>query len=397
MKKVAIILTFIASPLLALPFIIHEVHHRQPYAYVLFSLFLALVAFLYPPTHDLWRHNMMYYSYVQHPADSLFVTQNGLDYVLYSLTALFAKCNIPFEYVRFLLVFFSYVIYFKVFKEVAAQNTILRGSSTNYVNCFWLMFFFIPFFDICCGLRQGFAVALYTYGVYLFYLKGKTCLGCVFLLLSVFTHFSMISVLPLVFLVKFKPFQINIKLALVLAVVAYAISLALFGYLNDSVEAVGEQSTYTTGSQGVGSDYVASRSIRSHITHAIYYCMAIPLIVFTLKGRIPESKMYYLANWLLVLCGLMLPYYTVTTRYVLIFMTISIPMFIANCTSTKTLLFRLEFLFVFLTFGIRAFHERHTILNLSKEYYIAAPVPVILVQEYDKTWLFTTQNDWINW
>ena len=194
----------------------------------------------------------MYYSYVQHPADSLFVTQNGLDYVLYSLTALFAKCNIPFEYVRFLLVFFSYVIYFKVFKEVAAQNTILRGSSTNYVNCFWLMFFFIPFFDICCGLRQGFAVALYTYGVYLFYLKGKTCLGCVFLLLSVFTHFSMISVLPLVFLVKFKPFQINIKLALVLAVVAYAISLALFGYLNNSVEAVGEQSTYTTGSQGVG-------------------------------------------------------------------------------------------------------------------------------------------------
>ncbi len=397
MKKVAIVLTFIASPLLALPFIINEVHHRQPYAYVLLSLFMALVAFLYPPTHDLWRHNMMYYSYVLYPADSLIVTQNGSDYVLYSISSLFAKYEIPFEYVRFLFVFFSYLMYFKVFRAVVSQNLSLIRNTTDYVNCFWLMFFLIPFFDICCGLRQGFAVALYTYGVYLFYLKDKKLWGCVFLLLSVFTHFSMISVLPIVFLVKLRAFQIDVKRALVLAVVAYAISLSLFGYLNSTVEAFDEQSTYTTGSQGVGSDAEAARSIQSHITYAVYYCMAIPLIYFALKSKISNRRIANVTNWLLVLCGLVLPYFTVSIRYVFIFAIVSIPLFIANIKSTKNRLFRIEFLFVFLSFGIRAFHERHAILNLSKEYYIATPVPVILIQEYDKTWLLTTENDWINW
>ena len=57
------IILFFMSPLLSFPLIMYYIYLQRKYAYTFLALFLGFVALLYAPTHDLFRHNLLYYDF----------------------------------------------------------------------------------------------------------------------------------------------------------------------------------------------------------------------------------------------------------------------------------------------------------------------------------------------
>ena len=113
---------FLICPFLVIPFIINEIRrgHNEPTLYMMLSLIMSLCAFLSPPFADLYQHAQVYKFYNTVESDSI-IRSNGQDYILYTISSLFARYGIPFEWVRTIFVFISYQINFAIFRFFVAS------------------------------------------------------------------------------------------------------------------------------------------------------------------------------------------------------------------------------------------------------------------------------------
>ena len=62
-NKITTLFLFFFSPLCALPCIFVEIYNRKKYAITLLSLFLAICAYMYIPSGDLYRYWLRYKEY----------------------------------------------------------------------------------------------------------------------------------------------------------------------------------------------------------------------------------------------------------------------------------------------------------------------------------------------
>lgn len=97
-----VVLIFLISPLIALPLVLIEIYNKKKYAIVLLVLFLSLLAYLFPPTGDLYRYYDLYYinfkgiSYVEIFDYYIF------DILWYSVLYILANLNLSFQFSLFI-------------------------------------------------------------------------------------------------------------------------------------------------------------------------------------------------------------------------------------------------------------------------------------------------------
>ncbi|SHF71086.1 EpsG family protein [Bacteroides faecichinchillae] len=387
--RIFIVLFFI-SPLLSFPLIVYYIYLQRKYAYTFLALFLGFIALLYAPTHDLFRHNLLYYDYVGEATTGIVFRQ---DVLLYTLTAWFAKWNINFEIIRFLFVFLSYQMYFSLFYSIQRKNSYLNNNKKISFLLFLLLLFSIRFFVICCGLRQGLATAFAVFGVYKLLIENRK-VGYVFLLLAPLTHLSLIIAFVGVLIIKY--INISFKVGLFLAIVLYLLSMTLMNYLSSFLGGdVGKAvEVYTTGYWGADGEAAEQISLKGMIALYFNQLQMLPLLYFMYKVN-ENSKYFSFIVFSFIICAVTLPYFAVIDRMIMLFMGISVLFLIYNFNGSRLHLkvSKTALILVASFFFISLYAERYTI-RLSREYKLLTPVPYILMNNYSEQWLWNNVNNW---
>lgn len=381
---------FFISPLLSFPLIVYYIYLQRKYAYTFLALFLGFIALLYAPTHDLFRHNLLYYDYVGEATTGIVFRQ---DVLLYALTVWFAKWNINFEIIRFLFVFLSYQMYFSLFYSIQRKNNCLNNNKKMSFLLFLLLLFSIRFFVICCGLRQGLATAFAVFGVYKLLIENRK-IGYVFLLLAPLTHLSLIIAFVGVLIIKH--INISFKVGLLLAIVLYLLSMTLMNYLSSFLGGdVGKAvEVYTTGYWGADGEAAEQISLKGMIALYFNQLQMLPFLYFMYRLN-ENSKYFSFIVFSFIICAVTLPYFAVIDRMIMLFMGLSVLFLIYNFNGSRLHLkvSKTALILVASFFFISLYAERYTI-RLSREYKLLTPVPYILMNNYSEQWLWNNVNNW---
>lgn len=188
-------LFFLLSPLVSIPILIWGVLKGKKNNLVLISLAMALIGFVFPPFADLYRHTKDYLYWVDHGKDGFLLMKGQIDFLFYSMSNIFAKNHIPFEYIRSVFVFICYQISFFLYrKSVEIKN--VDWDSQEAQCLFWIFFLSVPFIWIVNGLRMATACYIAILGWYYYY-NRNLAFGLLFYILSLTLHFGALMFFPL--------------------------------------------------------------------------------------------------------------------------------------------------------------------------------------------------------
>lgn len=223
----------VLCPFLSLLCSIHGVHKGKLNNLWIISVVMSFAAFISPPFADLYRHTLDYLHYMKYEYDGYIFFGTSFDFVLYSLSHLFAKYNIPFEYVRAIFVFITYQCSFFIYKTILRQNNFSTNSFEG-VCLFWIFFLTVPFIWVVNGLRMATACYLAAVG-YIFFEQKKYFLGVEFAVLSLCFHFGSLLFFPVFLYSAFPLVKINKKSFLIISAFAIGVGVLLLKFLPDSV------------------------------------------------------------------------------------------------------------------------------------------------------------------
>lgn len=379
------ILLFIICPILSLPFIFYYISKRKCEAMTLLSLFMALCSMLWPPTGDLYRHNMMYYEF-QKMNINQFVDFISIqfDFVLYLISFLFAKLGLPFEYIRALLVFAVYQMAFWTFRDCSRRNPNLDKS---YMLFFLLFFLSVLFFVITQGLRYGFSIYLFAFGIYL-YLINKNNIGLFCVILSIFVHYSLTPYLVILLFSKFVTNVSSFKIVILSAICIFTFSSSI-GESIVNILPIGDDLNrallaYTSGYWS--REYLDDHSLFYQLSRILASVMMYPLLFFVIKNDAKDEICRY-AKCLTVLIAI---YYAISntlfTRISQFFIPIGLYIWalLYNYKWKKYSLLLLSCGVLSFISQIYTFRREATI---SREYMLFCPVVVSLSSGYTYSWI----------
>lgn len=305
------------SPLLALPFIFHEIGKGNRHALTLLAIFMSLCAILSPPFADLYRHGQEYASY-QVMADIPYVQSNGKDYVLYTLLCFFAKNGIPFEWVRALFTFVCYYVSFALYKSVVKENARIGNDRRLQFLVFLCFFLSVPFIWIVNGLRSATASYLMIFA-WLQIHRGKSLRSIPFALLSVWTHFFSWVFIP--FLLAYKIRKLRISRFYFIAgavVIAVAGATLLTSVMDSSFFDAAEETGFSESSKALYMENLNYSTMSSNGFIALFL-ERMPLLVLVAfaflrcdKWTRPQEQAYF--RLLLLLLAAVLPFFIPTQR-----------------------------------------------------------------------------------
>lgn len=384
---VIVCLCFIIWPLFSLPIILIEVYNRKRYAIYLLSFFMGLLAILWAPTGDLYRHNMSYFNYIGEKDFELGWSQ--FDFVLHYLSWMFANNGINFEIIRFLFVLTSYLcidwIFFDLIKKYELPNK-------YYHLCFAILFFSVNYFNITFGLRYGFGCVIIGTGYYLIF-HNNNKLGWLFALFSVFIHYSLVFVLLILILGKFvKPKTKIAYIGLLFFLIPSTFLIeTIIGFLPIGDIAKGILTTYTSGYWS--GEFLEERSLLYRIATftwniATYYAL---FCFYTSKIKARNDSMITLLVllWCISSCS--------TELYSRITQVISIPLIlwmVYNFARKQSPVSHLKILRTLLIFAFicNAYSMRFVIYEsrYSKLFFYSSWN--ILTEKYDRTWINRNVN-----
>ena len=201
------IMLFLISPALSIISTIIYAYRQRYEQLTILSLSIAMVSLITPPFADIYRHTLLYFLF-EHYAWSGFFQSNDHDFIFYTLTHLFAKQGIPFEFISFLFVFTCYQISFYLFKKLI-NNDIARTWSSNIRFIVFLCFLFmVPFVAIINGLRMATAAYIGVLGWYFIY-RHIRFRGIIIYIIACCMHFGAMLFLPLMISTLFKKLNIT--------------------------------------------------------------------------------------------------------------------------------------------------------------------------------------------
>lgn len=379
------ILLFILCPIMSLPFIFYYISKRKYEAMTLLSLFMALCSMLWPPTGDLYRHNMMYFEFQKMTTDQFVAFMSmQFDFVLYLISFLFAKLGLPFEYIRAIFIFTAYQMTFWIFRNCLKLNPSLNKS---YMLFFLLFYLSVLFFVITQGLRYGFAIYLFAFGLYL-YLIDKNRMGLFCMIVSVFIHYSLIPYLLLLLFAKFVTNVSSFKVVILSAICIFTFSSSI-GESIINVLPIGDELNrtlliYTSGYYS--GEFLDDHSLFYQLSRILTSVMVYPLIYFVVRNDI-EGEMHKYAKWLVVLIAI---YYAISStlfmRISQFFIPIGLCIFVLLYSSKFKRYSLLVLLCGILSFVSQIYTFRRE-ATISREYMLFCPVAVSLSSEYTYDWI----------
>ena len=201
----SIILALFTFPIIAIPIIFYEIYRKNYYALYYLAFMMALLAFLWIPSGDLYRYTEDY-NYLNALTLGEFGNELKFDFILQFLMFGFAKLEVEFQWFRFTTCFVSYLLIFSIFRDAIKRSTFDKRRSTVFM-LFIILFCLLRFSTFSTGVRFTFGMALCFYGYYHLYLGHKW--GWLFLIAASFTHFSFWVVVVLALFSKLLRFPIN--------------------------------------------------------------------------------------------------------------------------------------------------------------------------------------------
>lgn len=245
-SSIVIILFFLISPVLSLPLVMLEVYNKQKYALVLLLLFLALVAYLFPPTGDLYRYYDIYYvNFVGLSFGDIF-DFFIFDILWYALLYVLANLNLSFQFSNFVSIMvqgFIVVYILRKFKlldmQISSRRLLLIISSLLYLG-FWNNIEMRFYVSLSFFLIEAYALVERKYKMF-----------GIFLLLSSLCHLSFVFFSMIVFFGYLLKKYLTLTTSIFIAVLGNVIVIALGWYLDSLGFAkavyVVEQTDWTEG------------------------------------------------------------------------------------------------------------------------------------------------------
>lgn len=269
-------LLLLMCPIAAFVIILNKLYHGHLNRLVLISLFMAFVGYLTIPFADSSRHMFLFFSLERSPVNEL-IYYDGKDFILYSLSNLFAKWHLPFELIKALFVFICYQSSFALYKDTLKYNPILTENKRIQFLVFLIFFLSVPFAWIVNGLRFVTSAYLLLFAFHYFIARKRIkCLSLVYLAIG--THFGILYILPLFLYYCFPVIKINRKQFFVLGIFLLIGGKLLFELYGLSLfKEEGMEKTYNTYVANSDENFTDTTSLNGFIS--IFLMQLLPIYI----------------------------------------------------------------------------------------------------------------------
>lgn len=374
---------FFICPILSFPLLLYYSSLRRRWAYTLLAIFMGLCAMLWPPTGDLYRHNMMYFDFVEmDKSQFLDFIKIRFDFLLYTISFLFAKLGVPFEFIRFFFIFTTYKLTFRVYEDYSWQSA--ESNNTKKI-VFYIFYFSVLFFTTVQGLRFGFATSLLAFGAYQYLAKNRR-IGLLYVFASCITHFSVIPVAMVLFIVK-----LGLKITKIWIVTLSILCLLCFNAsvfqliidilpINATTHAV--LSAYVTGYWG--GEFLEDHSLKYQISKYLGHIMMYPLLYLTFKNTSHQPYSQFGKILIVFVCACFAISDTLYFRIAILFIPIGLYLSFCKKSSRHSILLLLICSFISFTSQIYSFRRE---LTLSREYKLFYPAPLVFNTSFSEEWV----------
>lgn len=381
-NQLFLITLFIIYPFASLPFIFIKIIERKKYAFVLLAIFMGLCAILFPPLGDLYRHSLRYFSYSNEYITNWSIDENVTDYFLPIITKIFANFKIPFEFVRFLFITLSYLLIFKLFLYTYKDNKIFNG----YTKLFIIVFLSVPFIYITTGLRYGFSLCIFVYGIFL--LNRKNRLGWGVILFSVLIHIFMLLPLLITLLAKICPYKINKLTISILSIICLLISNLIITYFVSMITSdlpLNEKIiNYTMGN----SFFIESRSFVGIVAKILECITCLPLIYYLYYNKIDDVFLNNLFCIFILTFCIMSSFFVFTMRILLLFVLLFLFLYLKNSKGKKVYVLQNTLLiFSLISASAYLYGYREALTKSKFPTILLSPMPYILSTSYSERWI----------
>lgn len=374
---------FFISPLFSLPLIIRGIYNRDKWSFFLLSLFFGLWAYLSIPFADLFRHTFHYYSYAGISFQQLLDYHIEMDWVIPFVDWYMVNHNIPYEYLRLFELMEGFFLMTTIF------NYMIERSNKKYTKKevffrFCILFMFFDLMYILAGVRYGFALCQYLFGLHLIFNKRSYFWGVLFFILAAGIHNSFYFTIPISFIIFFLlRSKKNIIIVLLLGLVLMPVLFSRFGYLLEyrADWYFGEGDDLTGGMyEGV--------TIYGMIISVLWRVASLPFAYVLIKyynEKLQWSKMS--AAWLILAVSFVLNS-VMLIRMGWVFAAIGTFMLLSieNMQKVSDAVLKLIMCGGILYVCVNAMYHK-TMLTYSPYEYTAAPIPIILSHHYDEVWI----------
>ncbi len=378
-------LLFMVYPLLSLPLILKGMLDNKKWGYFFFACFMGLLGMLYPPTGDFYRYTRDYiyikdFNWEQFQNFLLIKQDCLLPYISY----FFSRLNIPFDYSRFLYNFIAYYLLGLIYTDEINRNCYyIKRNSIYFLGMFMSVSLSLYLF------RFFFSMILYAFGTYNIIYKGKKW-GWIFVILSVFNHFSFFIFLAILILTKLCRFKFRKWIVILLCVLTFTISsdvlISLFTFMPTDI--VNHYSTYLDGYYA--GDYLKDHSIRYRISvllsSAITYAAVIIYVITYNKKSVKSGS---IVNGVLLATLLSSPFSTIAYRFATVLLLFIKIHFLNTFNGTRKQCRYLLILFLLtMLFNITdLWSSRRQICVSDLSLICYASAPQILMHTYSEQWI----------
>lgn len=245
---IAVTAIFLISPLLSLPFILVGVYRQKMSGFVLFSIFLGLLAWLQVPLGDLFRHTVEFYSLKGKTFDDVFLIDT--DFISLVFKWVLVNNGFSFQCYRLFWVSESFFVLCLILRGVMSASERVYSPKDAFVR-FIILFLFFEFIQTTAGVRYCCACYNFVFAIYLWFNRKKYFWSVLFVLLAIKMHTSLSFLIPmwLVIYLTLRNRRAGF-IMLIIGIVVIGTLLALFGQ-----ELLGRRADfYFSGGNNIGGE-----------------------------------------------------------------------------------------------------------------------------------------------
>lgn len=376
------LICYIAIPLITVPNLVKQSMNNRIISQILLCLFIGLVSVLsWPPRADTYRHAMMFYD-IQSMSFGEAVDKyyRGGDFVLLVSDYIFGRLGFSFEFIRLIFMAASYYMALKIYNLICLSQNLSR-TKRSYL--FWMCLFTVPFYDIAYALRYGTAMTFVCFYIIKRYLtEFKNHKDYIYLFIGFIIHFGTAWLIGLILISPYIPSKINKAIycigficALVFSINAVHIIQFLAHYIYDSKMILA---------------YTAEEYSKRFIFHGFWgtvleYVRNLPLYTFIIFALfiLPYNRITKVFMLIVLMWAFTYDLWEINRR-------IGLPICVLGPIYSL-----LKYKWRNIVFSILIFSSLSTAIIIWRQYtvsnimYIATPLPISIIQNYDYSWLTT--------
>lgn len=377
------IILFLICPFYSFCYSIRRLKNRDDSVLVFISLFMALCAILSPPFADLANHARDYAGFKNSILTTDIIQTNGKDFILYTLSNIFAKLGVNFDIIRGIFVFICYQISFFLFRSILKERPDIFENKKLYFYVFLCFFLSVPFIWVVNGLRSATAAYLMVYACY-FATKNNIIKTIIYAFLSVGTHFFLWIFVPFL-IIPFTKIKINKRLYIPLFVLSIVAGRLFLGFIFDSATSdLNNMTGVTTQDSNLylnQLNYSTASSINGLIAFFLERVPILLLVLYSIASKdiwanCKNQTIFYICILLFNLC---LTYFVPLQRISWLILPIILYLFIKNIYNIH----RVKMIVIALLLSQFSYvYGYREVFFATPFYYLLLPAPVVFLHTY---------------